>query len=62
MSSAEELIKQRDELEKKIQAALKEERAVALEDVKAKIKLHKITATELKSVVQMRKRKPNAPK
>jgi len=58
MSNAADLIKQRDELNEKIDTALKSERATALSDVRAKIKLHKFTLTELRSVVKMRKRKP----
>jgi hypothetical protein len=57
MSNATDLIKQRDELNEKIDTALKSERAAALVDVKATIKLHKFTQTELKSAITTRKRK-----
>lgn len=57
MASAEELIKQRDALQEQIDAALKEERAAALIDVKNKIKLHGFTQTELRGVIKVRRRK-----
>lgn len=60
MPSAEELIKQREELQAQIDAALKQERAAVLEDVKNKIKLHGFTLTELRSVIKTRKPKSKA--
>jgi len=60
MSNAADLIKQRDELNEQIKLTLKDERAAALVDVKATIKMYKFTQTELKSAITSRK--PNSKK
>jgi uncharacterized protein (UPF0335 family) len=60
MVDVEDLIKQRDAMEVQIKEALKEQRADDLKDVLAKCKRHGFTATEMKSAIKTRKRKPKA--
>jgi hypothetical protein len=60
MVDVKDLMKQRDVMDAQIKAALKEQRAADLKDVLEKCKLHGFTATEMKSAIKTRKRKPNA--
>ena len=61
MAELEKLLKQQEELEKKIDAAMKAEKVEALKKVKELIKLHGFTANMLKdSLAAGRVRKPKA--
>lgn len=56
MSRVEELTKQKEELEKQLEAAKKEERDEALQTVRKLCKLHEFTPTDLRSYLKTRKR------
>jgi nitrogen regulatory protein PII len=56
MATIEELKKQKDDLEKQIEAAIKQGRADAVKEAKRLCKTYNITATELRGCLKTRGR------
>lgn len=55
MATVEELQKQKEEIERQLEEAMKEERAEVVEEVKRLCKTFNITATELRGCLKTRK-------
>lgn len=60
MSTVEELLKQKQQIEAALEEAMKRERDDVVRDVRKKIKDYNITATELRGVIKTRKRTAKA--